>query len=75
MNEKILASIFYYYMLPLLNKYKTDRTIFRCPMCDELLEFYDKQGWLHLEDGDADCWGCLSIGKGDAKGIEYNEDT
>jgi hypothetical protein len=36
----------------------------RCPMCGDLLEWDSECGWLHLGDGDADCWGALSYGKG-----------
>jgi hypothetical protein len=35
-----------------------------CPMCGELLQWYDRDGWLHLADGDADCYGALGYGKG-----------
>lgn len=35
-----------------------------CPVCGVLLQWYDDYGWLHLTDGDADCWGALSYGKG-----------
>ena len=35
-----------------------------CPMCGQLLQFYDDYGWLHMADGDADCYGALGYGKG-----------
>jgi hypothetical protein len=36
-----------------------------CPVCGHLLQWYDSHGWLHLSDGDADCWGALGHGKGE----------
>ncbi len=37
-----------------------------CPMCGQLLQWYSKDGWLHMADGDADCYGAIGAGKGRA---------
>ena len=66
MIEKIKAAIFVYLILPYLNRYPTE-DIIDCPCCGELLQFYKVNGYLHLADGDADCYGALGYGKG--KGI------
>ena len=63
-NEKVaVAAIFIAYVLPALNKHCSE-PIIECPCCGELLQKYDEQGYLHLADGDADCYGALGIGKG-----------
>jgi hypothetical protein len=41
-----------------------DKRIRDCPCCGDLLQFYDDCGWIHMVDGDADCYGALSYGKG-----------
>ena len=64
--NKLKAAIFYYVLRPVMNRcgWLTARGIIACPMCGELLEHYDSHGLLHLADGDADCYGALSAGKG-----------
>lgn len=58
--KKVKARIFVHLIRPLLS----EGDIRTCPMCGELLQWYDSHGWLHLADGDADCWGALGYGKG-----------
>jgi hypothetical protein len=60
--NKLRAAIFYYLIRPILNR--TEEGLIDCPMCGELLQKYDVCGYLHLADGDADCYGALGAGKG-----------
>jgi len=62
MLEKLKAWLFVHVIRPAL-KYETGG-IRHCPVCGDLLQCYDDYGWLHLVDGDADCYGALSYGKG-----------
>lgn len=61
--NKIKAAIFYYVLRPLLNRFGGTE-MRSCPMCGELLDHSESHGYLHLVDGDADCYGALSAGKG-----------
>lgn len=69
MVEQIKARAFYYVLRPIMNRIPAirDRQLVACPMCGECLQHYDKQGFLHLIDGDADCYGALGAGKGSFK--------
>ena len=58
--ERMKAAIFVYVVRPML----PPGDVRDCPCCGELLEWYDDYGWLHLADGDADCYGALAYGKG-----------
>ena len=58
--KKIKAWLFVYAIRPFLKP----GDIRDCPVCGELLSYYDSHGWLHTCDGDADCYGALSYGKG-----------
>jgi hypothetical protein len=61
--KKIKAWVFVHIVLPCLNAFcKED--IIACPCCGELLQHYSENGYLHLADGDADCYGALGYGKG-----------
>lgn len=62
-SQKLLASIFYYTVLPFMNRFCTEQFI-KCPCCGELLAKYHENGYLHMCDGDADCYGALGKGKG-----------
>ena len=61
--NKIKAAIFVYVIRPWLAKADSG-DVRDCPVCGELLQFYPRDGWLHLADGDADCYGALGYGKG-----------
>lgn len=66
MIRKEMAAIFYYIIRPVMNRLcKED--IIECPVCGELLQRYDDCGYIHLADGDADCYGALGKGKGSFK--------
>jgi len=64
--EKTKAAIFYYIIRPLLNRLCRQEML-QCPCCGDLLTKYN-QGYLHMVDGDADCYGALSKGKGNWRG-------
>ena len=61
--NRLKASIFVYLIRPLLKNAESG-DVMDCPVCGELLQFYERDGWLHLADGDADCYGALGYGKG-----------
>lgn len=60
--QRIKAALFVYIIRHFLHGDVGD--IRRCPVCGDLLQFYKHYGWLHIVDGDADCYGALSYGKG-----------
>jgi hypothetical protein len=60
--QKIKATLFVHAIRPFLKE--NENRIMKCPVCGDLLQWYDDYGWLHLVDGDADCYGALSYGKG-----------
>ena len=60
--QKLKAAVFVYAVRPFLSR--DAERVRDCPVCGQLLELYDDYGWLHLADGDADCYGALSYGKG-----------
>lgn len=62
-HKKLMATIFVEYVLPVLNRYGDDPLV-ECPCCGELLQKYGAQGYLHMADGDVDCYGALGLGKG-----------
>ncbi len=66
MEKRTKAAFFYYILRPLMNRFVTD-SIVECPICGELLQKYDEQGFLHIADGDADCYGAIGAGKGSFK--------
>lgn len=61
--KKIKAWLFVHLVRPLMRDGETGE-LRKCPCCGELLQFYPSHGWLHMVDGDADCFGALSYGKG-----------
>lgn len=65
-NEKMKAAVFFWIIRPIMNRIPSlrDAGIVDCPCCGRLLEYYPVQGFLHLSDGDADCFGALGKGKG-----------
>jgi transcription initiation factor IIE alpha subunit len=65
-DERTKAAVFYYIIRPMMNRFVSERIV-KCPMCGEMLQYYDEQGFLHLADGDADCYGVLGAGKGSFK--------
>ena len=67
--RKLKAAVFYYLIRPIMNRSPklVDAGITDCPMCGELLTYYKKDGFLHMSDGDADCYGALGKGKGSFK--------
>lgn len=65
-NEKLKASIFYYLIRPVMNRLSSE-DIVDCPVCGKLLQKYDAQGYLHISDGDADCYSAIGVGKGSFK--------
>ncbi len=64
LSKKLRALVFVHIVRPKLAKPDNDSRIMDCPLCGELLQYYEANGWLHLVDGDADCWGVLGYGKG-----------
>ena len=60
------AFIFYWLLRPILNRVSGE-SVRSCPMCGELLQYYGDAGYLHIGDGDADCYGALNAGKGSFK--------
>lgn len=60
------AAVFYYVIRPAMNRVVSAQIV-DCPCCGELLQKYDDCGFVHLEDGDADCYGALGTGKGSFK--------
>lgn len=52
---------FVYLVLPVINKF-CKKDLIDCPCCGELLQKYD-EGYLHMADGDRDCYGMLGAGK------------
>lgn len=62
MLNELKATVFVYLVRPYLKP--NESGIRDCPCCGELLSYYDEQGWLHMQDGDADCYGALGYGKG-----------
>lgn len=60
--KRIRASIFYYFIRPVINRFCTSE-IMTCLMCGELLQRYEDCGYTHLVDGDRDCYGLLGKGK------------
>jgi hypothetical protein len=61
--KKIKAFVFVYICKPYLDAFN-DEGLIDCPCCGELLQKYDDCGYLHMIDGDADCYGALGTGKG-----------
>lgn len=59
--QKFKAAVFVYIVRPFLSE--TDSGIRDCPLCGMLLQHYTDAGWLHMADGDADCYGALGVGK------------
>jgi hypothetical protein len=64
--KKLQAIIFYFVVRPYLNRFG-GTALRTCPMCGELLDHSESHGYLHMVDGDADCYGALSVGKGGFK--------
>jgi len=63
-SKKAKAALFYYFIRPYYNAHMKDHELIECPVCGKLLQYYEKEGFLHLSDGDADCYGALGKGKG-----------
>jgi hypothetical protein len=61
--NKIKAWVFIYLIRPFLKK-GGDSGLMDCPMCGRLLDYTSSHGWLHMADGDTDCYGAISHGKG-----------
>lgn len=57
------AEMFVYVIKPLMDRFG-NKEICACPMCGEMLQYYRDCGYVHLADGDADCYGVLGTGKG-----------
>jgi hypothetical protein len=62
-SEKVKAATFVYLVRPILNRF-CDENVIDCPVCGKLLQKYSDCGYLHLADGDADCYGAIGYGKG-----------
>ena len=54
MKNQFKAAVFYYLIRPVMNRLPAKDSIADCPMCGELLFYYENDGFLHLADGDAD---------------------
>lgn len=62
-RQKLTAALFVYIVRPVMNAACAE-PVKRCPCCGEFLQKYDDCGYVHIGEGDADCYGALSYGKG-----------
>lgn len=60
--RKLKAIVFCYVIKPYLDRFCKQQLI-DCPCCGELLQRYNDCGYVHMVDGDADCYGALGVGK------------